>query len=77
MVVEFKDIGHLIPSYIFNEFGQLTGQYVFGDKIVCESENGRLKIWLNQEAFEAKDPDRLICDYDEALLRDLSTDREM
>lgn len=74
MILEFKDIRHLIPSYIFNEYGQLTGHYVYGEKIVCESQNGRLKIWLNQEAFEQKDPDQLICDYDEALLRRLSAE---
>ncbi|MFP5261868.1 MAG: hypothetical protein ACLGJB_08195 [Blastocatellia bacterium] len=68
MIIAFKEIRHLIPNYIFNEFGQLTGNYVSADEIVCESENGRVRIWLNQEAFDAKDPERLICDYAEADL---------
>jgi hypothetical protein len=71
MIVEFSEIRHLIPMYIFNEYGQLTGNYVHGDKIICEKIDGRLKIWLNQEAFDTKDPDRLICDYDENVLRGL------
>ena len=71
MIVEFTQIKHLIPMYIFNEFGQLTGNYVYADKIICEKTEGRIKIWLNQEAFDAKDSDRLICDYDENLLRGL------
>lgn len=69
MIIPFKDIQPLIPGYIFNEFGQLTGQYVHADQIVCESENGRVRIWLNREAFEAKDPERLICDYDQEELQ--------
>jgi hypothetical protein len=69
MIIAFKDIQPLIPRYIFNEFGQLTGQYVHADQIVCESENGRVRIWLNQEAFEMKDPERLICDYDQEELQ--------
>ena len=68
MIIAFKEIQHLLPNYIFNEFGQLTGNYVAADQIVCESEKGRLRIWLNQEAFDAKDPERLICDYSEADL---------
>lgn len=71
MIIAFKDIQHLIPGYIFNEFGQLTGHYVYWDKIVCESENGRIRIWLNQEACESKDIERLICDYDEQILKGL------
>ncbi len=69
MVISFKEIQHLIPFQVFNDFGQLTGRYVYGDKIVCESERGRMRVWLNQEAFEKKDPEHLICDYDEAELR--------
>ncbi|MBZ5551455.1 MAG: hypothetical protein LAO21_01955 [Acidobacteriia bacterium] len=69
MIIAFKDIQPLIPGYVFNDFGQLTGQYVHADQIVCESENGRVRIWLNQEAFEAKDPEKLICDYDQEELR--------
>ncbi|HEY3130087.1 MAG TPA: hypothetical protein VGL91_11550 [Acidobacteriota bacterium] len=65
MIIDFEDIRRFIPSYIFNEYGQLTGNYVFFDKILCIAENGRIQIWLNREAFEVKDPDRLICDYDE------------
>lgn len=68
MIIAFKEIRHLIPNYIFNEFGQLTGNYVSADEIVCESEKGRIRIWLNQEAFDAKDTERLICDYAEADL---------
>jgi len=72
MIIDFKDIRHLIPAYIFNEYGQLTGNYVFFDQIVCVSENGRIQIWLNREAYELKDPERLICDYDEKALRGLA-----
>lgn len=71
MIVEFTEIKHLIPMYIFNEFGQLTGSYVYGDKIICERTDGRIKIWLNQQAFDTKDPEGLICDYDESVLRGL------
>ena len=69
MIISFAEIQHLIPRYIFNEFGQLTGNYVHADKIVCESEAGRIRIWLNQEAFDMKDAERLICDYAESDLR--------
>lgn len=69
MIIDFKEIRHLIPAYTFNEYGQLTGNYVHFDQIVCESEKGRIKIWLNRQAFEAKDPDLLICDYAEQDLR--------
>jgi hypothetical protein len=69
MIIDFKDIRHLIPWFIFNEYGQLTGNYVHFDQIVCVSENGRIKIWLNKEAMDLNDPDRLICDYDEKNLR--------
>lgn len=72
MIIDFDEIRHLIPGFIFNEYGQLTGRYVRGDEIVCVSENGRLQIWLNQEAYLEKDPERLICDYDELDLRGLS-----
>jgi hypothetical protein len=68
LIIEFKEIRHLIPNYIFNEYGQLTGNYVRGDEIVCEKIDGRVKIWLNREAFDAKDPERLICDYAESDL---------
>ena len=71
MIIDFEEIRHLIPGWIFNEYGQLTGNYVYYDQIVCVSENGRIQIWLNQEAFDTKDPDRLICDYDERDLRGL------
>ncbi len=72
MIISFGDIRHLIPAYIFNEYGQLTGNYVYGDQIVCEVDQGRIKIWLNQDAFDQKDPERLICDYDETTLRSQS-----
>jgi hypothetical protein len=65
MIIDFKRIQPLIPPYIFNEYGQLTGNYVHFDKIVCVRESGRIQIWLDWEAYEAKDPERLICDYDE------------
>jgi len=71
MIITFSEIRHLIPMYIFNEFGQLTGHYVYGDQIICERTDGRIKIWLNQESFDAQDPERLICDYDEDVLRGL------
>lgn len=69
MIIAFDEIRHLIPSYIFNEYGQLTGNYVHYSQIVCESGDGRIKIWLNQEAFDEKDIERLICDYAESDLR--------
>lgn len=69
MIIEFKDIKHLIPGYIFNEYGQLTGNYVHAGEIVCEAADGRIRVWLNQDAYEAKDAERLICDYDENTLR--------
>ena len=69
MIIPFSEIRHLIPGYIFNEYGQLTGNYVYGERIVCESTDGRIRIWLDQESFDAQDPDRLICDYAEADLR--------
>jgi len=67
--INFEDIRHLIPGYIFNEYGQLTGNYVHYDRIVCVSEGGRIQIWLDQEAFDSKDIEKLICDYDEEALR--------
>lgn len=69
MIIAFDEIRRLIPSYIFNEYGQLTGNYVHYDEIVCEADAGRIKIWLNREAFDEKDPERLICDYAESDLR--------
>jgi hypothetical protein len=72
MIIDFKEIKRLIPTYIFNEFGQLTGNYVYADRIVCESDNGRIRIWLDQAAYDARDPERLICDYDQEALRELN-----
>ena len=69
MIIGFDEIRHLIPSYIFNEYGQLTGNYVHYSQIVCESDKGRIRIWLNQEAYDEKDGERLICDYAESDLR--------
>ena len=69
MIIPFSDIRGLIPAYIFNEFGQLTGHFVHYDQIICESGEGRIKIWLNQEGFNEQDPERLICDYAENDLR--------
>ena len=68
MIVPFDEIRGLIPGYTFNEYGQLTGNYVHADRIVCEKKDGRVKIWLDEESFNAKDPERLICDYAEADL---------
>jgi hypothetical protein len=69
VIVDFKEIQRFIPAYIFNEYGQLTGHYVYANRIVCERDDGRIKIWLDQEAFESRDAERLICDYDEEALR--------
>jgi hypothetical protein len=69
MIIAFDEIKQLIPAYIFNEYGQLTGNYVHSDKIVCESEEGRIRIWLDQASYESKDSEGLICDYDEEALR--------
>ena len=69
MIIPFSEIRSLIPAYIFNEFGQLTGNFVHYDQIICESAEGRIKIWLNQEGFTEQDPERLICDYAEGDLR--------
>jgi len=69
MQVPFSEIKHLIPQYIFNEYGQLTGNYVCADQIVCIVEDGRIKIWLNRQTCDAGNPDGLICDYDEETLR--------
>jgi hypothetical protein len=72
MIINFERIRYLIPGWIFNEYGQLTGNYVRADQIVCVSENGRIQVWLNEEAYEMKDPEKLICDYDEKDLLGLS-----
>lgn len=69
MIIPFMEIRSLIPPYIFNEFGQLTGHFVRHDEIICELGEGRIKIWLNEDAFNERDPERLICDYAEQDLR--------
>ena len=69
VIIPFSEIRTLIPAYIFNEFGQLTGHFVRYDEIICESDAGRIRIWLNQDAFNVQDPERLICDYAERDLR--------
>ena len=69
MIVDFDEIRHLIPPFIFNEYGQLTGNFVRRDEIVCVVENGRVQIWLDRQGYDEQDPDRLICDYDERHLR--------
>jgi hypothetical protein len=69
LIIPFAEIRHLIPSYIFNEYGQLTGNYVYFEKIVCESDGGRIRIWLDREAFDQRDSEKLICDYAETDLR--------
>jgi hypothetical protein len=71
VIVPFSEIRGLIPAYIFNEFGQLTGYFVHFDQIICESGDGRIKIWLNNDAFSERDSERLICDYAESDLRGL------
>jgi hypothetical protein len=71
LIIPFAEIQHLIPRYVFNEFGQLTGHYVTAKDIVCVSEAGRIKIWLNRDAMDANDPERLICDYDKEILEGL------
>lgn len=72
MIIGFEQIRHLIPAWVINEYGQLTGNYVHFDRIVCVRENGRLQIWLNREAYDEKNPDGLICDYDEEILEESS-----
>ena len=69
MIVDFEEIRPLIPGFIFNEYGQLTGHFVHRQDIVCVVEDGRVRIWLNQDAYEKGDLERLICDYDEKELR--------
>jgi hypothetical protein len=64
MIIDFRSVQHLIPGWIFNEYGQLTGRYVYRDRIVCVAENGRIRVWVDREAYERQDPEGLICDYD-------------
>ncbi len=73
MEIDFKDIQPLVPGYLFNEYGQLTGNYVHYADIYCVAEDGRIQIWLNRESYDARDPERLICDYDETLIRGILT----
>jgi hypothetical protein len=75
MIIDFKEIQPLIPGYIFNEYGQLTGNYVYYDQIFCVVENGRMQVWLNKDAYEDKDAERLICDYDEQVIRGVIADK--
>jgi hypothetical protein len=72
--ISFKDIQPFIPGYVFNEYGQLTGNYVHYADVYCVAENGRLQVWLSKESYEARDPDRLICDYDEKVIREMMSD---
>jgi hypothetical protein len=69
MLIDFDQIRPFIPGWVFNEYGQLTGNFVHYGEIVCDSENGRIRVWLNRAAYDSKDPERLICDYDEGELR--------
>jgi hypothetical protein len=69
VVIDFKEIQPYIPGFVFNEYGQLTGNYVHYDKILCVSEKGRIQIWLDRESYDAQDLEKLICDYDEQVLR--------
>lgn len=68
MEIDFDDIRHLIPPFVFNEYGQLTGKFVRRDDIVCVHENGRVRIWFDRASYDASDPDGLIVDYDERRL---------
>lgn len=69
VVIDFDEIKHLIPGFVFQEYGQLTGNYVRRDDIVCVEEGGRVQVWLNEAAYTARDPDGLICDYGADALR--------
>jgi hypothetical protein len=69
--IDFKDIQPLVPGYLFNEYGQLTGNFVRYADIYCVAENGRIQIWLNKQAYDESDPERLICDYDEKIVREM------
>jgi hypothetical protein len=71
LTIDFKEIQRFIPTFVFNEYGQLTGNYVRYDEIFCVAENSRMQVWLNRESYEAKDPERLICDYEEKIIRKL------
>ena len=71
MEIDFKDIQPLVPGYLFNEYGQLTGNYVRFADIYCVAENGRVQIWLNKQGYDARDSERLICDYDEKVVREM------
>ena len=73
MEISFKDLQSIVPGYLFNEYGQLTGNYVHYADIYCVTENGRIQIWLNKESYDAQDPERLICDYDEKGIREVMT----
>jgi len=75
LILDFKEIQRFIPGFIFNEYGQLTGNYVRFDDVFCVAEGGRIQIWLNRESYDAKDPERLICDYEEKVIRRLITDQ--
>ncbi|HEY6327768.1 MAG TPA: hypothetical protein VI756_00410 [Blastocatellia bacterium] len=75
MVIDFKEIQRFIPGFVFNEYGQLTGNYVRYEDVFCVAENGRIQVWLNHDAYDAKDPDRLICDYEEKTIRKLIADQ--
>jgi len=69
--IEFKEIQRFIPGFVFNEYGQLTGNYVKYEDVFCVAEDGRIQIWLDRESYNLKDPDRLICDYEEKVIRKL------
>lgn len=71
MKIEFKEIQRFIPGFVFNEYGQLTGNYVKYEDVFCVAEDGRIQIWLDRESYNLKDPDRLICDYEEKVIRKL------
>jgi len=62
--IDFDDIRHLIPPFVFNEYGQLTGNFVRRDDIVCVREGGRIQVWLNRASYHARDTGGLIVNYD-------------
>ena len=54
MIIPFNDIRHLIPAYIFNEYGQLTGNFVYSDQIVCESPMAASRYGLTRKHLRQK-----------------------
>ena len=67
MEIDFEEISDIVPTFVFQEYGQLTGNYVHAEKIHCVWEDGRVQIWLDEEGYRERDTERLICDYDERM----------